>query len=654
MGVGAVVGALFGMGVGGALAAAGIYTIMSISVGSLWLVGMAIGSLYDMPSLSTPTPTYSLEPISNPMSQLIPVPVVYGKVRVGGNIFYQQFEDSNRDTVYQHVAFSEGPIIPGGISSGDVLANDQDTANLSSLSVQVFEGTPHQALSTWDPDGLSYPYLAYVSLRMEASSKLQGTPRITIVGKGRDIDYPGKGASTSYIAADTEASSGTYSNEYLMLDGAGYKSGAPTVDGLLHYYWEGWVKQGDQQVWTVRDYQYHTMGVLSGTYQDVSRSNIICMPFTFTAFDGASHTVTVSVYPDSGGATHYDFDIQTSVGGQTSDDFTTLDTSGVALHWELRRAFAVSGWIGIKYYYSGVLYFNIPPELLPSSGRAKLYFTYKTPYLNVNHPICGLLPYSDILTDSPWTGFDDTGAYNNPAWCVYDLLTNDRYGCGIPASWMDMDSFIDVASRCTDEGITLNYVVDTQRPIVDHLKEMLSVCRGFLNFRDRISIGMDCPVEAYSKLITSEDFVEGSFRYWEVPLDQRPNRIILEFIDGVDDGGGTWETIQKSIEDWDDIQKRGAFERRVSCKGITGAAQAKAMANYLWESARRCVTYCSFATGLHNSDIEVGDVVAITYDLPGWTEKWMRVVSVQDKHDGLISITCLEYDEAVYDTSDDV
>jgi len=78
------------------------------------------------------------------------------------------------------------------------------------------------------------------------------------------------------------------------------------------------------------------------------------------------------------------------------------------------------------------------------------------------------------------------------------------------------------------------------------------------------------------------------------------------------------------------------------------------MCNYLFEQARRCRTFCSFATTLRNSDIEVGDVLAITFDLPGWVEKWMRVIGVEDGQDCTVAIKCIEYDPVVYDTSDDV
>lgn len=650
MGVGALIGAfVFG---GAAMIAGGTLSIFGMSLG-LWqavMMGASLGSLFDTPSFNAQSPNYTLNPVSNTTSQIVPVPVVYGRVRMAGNIFYQQFYDDSKDILYQHIGLSEGPI--KSVNTNDVMINDFTTAELSTVTKEVFLGTLDQPASANDPEGCTYPLLAYVALKMEASEKLRGTPTVTVVLNGRDIDYPGKGAVAVYLNAESEASSGTFKNEAMMPEDSGYKGGSLTVDGLLHYYWAGWVKVGDQSEWRVYDYQYHDMGILAAAYSDVSKDQIICVPFVFAKVSAGSHTETVSIFPDSGAATHFDFDLVTGDSGDTGAEFTKSLENGTRLHWEIRKTYD-AGSQGI--YYSGVLYFFVPSELLPASGRAKITFALKTPYLNLNRVVAGLLPYSDILTDAPWAGFEDTGAYNSPAWCAYDYMTNARYGAGIPEAFFDKDSFAAVADRCAEEGITLNLAVDAQRPTLDNLKDILAPARAFVVARDKIRLKMDAPVESYGKLITADDILEGSFSYWSSNQDQIPNRVTVEYIDGDgEEDEGTWERTSYSLEDWEDIQARGIFERRVSMLGITNRAQAKAMCNYLYEQAKRCNWYCSFVTTLKNAEVEVGDVIAITFDLPGWVEKWMRVIGVEDDSEGRISITCLEYDPEIYDTSDDL
>lgn len=654
MAIGALIGALFAMS-----AAASGWTLFGLAAGQMWMVGALVGAAMQslIPSFNTPSMTYTLDPISNPMAQLVAVPVAYGKVRVSGNIFYQQFHDDSKQVVYEHVAFSEGPI--KACNSADVMANDYTTAELSTITKEVFLGTANQAPSSWDPEGLAYPYLAYVALKMEASAKLSGNPTITAVIQGRDLALPGQeeGPTYVYIGADHTATSGgfelTDGDNMVRGENAGENLGYKNTDVECDCWGDDGGNSPDPAGLLITFY--------SDVYAGTTNPAVICVPLWLYLYK----TSYIKVYPDSTLGTYYQFsmgegwDEQKVLGESAWGHPPGWEPSGVRLGWEPRKILMAEWFDGKDHaqYASGVLTILIPADKIPTGGNAKIVcgisgFDHTTDIFPF--AVGGLLPYTDAETDSPPSFFDPSVGYANPAWCIYDLLTNTRYGAGIPESWIDKDSFIAVAAQCDTESIALNYVVDTQKPIVDHLQEMLGVCRGWLSFRGLLRIGMDAPVLSYSKQLTSDDIIEGSFSYHESPLDQIPNRVILEYTDGADDGDGTWETVDKSIEDWDDIRKRGAFERRVSMKGITGKAQAKAMANYLWESTRRCTVGFSCRTGLQNSDVEVGDVVAVTYDLPGWIEKWFRIVKVEDTEEGIVTISGVEYDAMVFDTSDDV
>lgn len=652
MAVGALVGALFSM----AAASATGWTLFGLSVGSMWMVGAVLGAAMDflMPSFSTPSVNYSIDPISNPMAQLVAVPVAYGKVRVAGNVFYQQYEDDTKQIVYEHVGLSEGPIT--ACNSSDVKVNDNTMADLDTITMEIFTGSETQSPSTYDPEGLAYPNLAYVALKMEASAKLSGNPVVTAVIQGRDLSFPGSDEDTySYIGADATATGG-----FDLDDGDNMARGANAGDHIGYQdtdvTCDCWGDDGGSEPST----SGLSITFYSDTYAGTTDPAVICIPLWFKL----SKTSTIKVYPDSTAATFYQFSSdgfdEAKVSGESSwGQAPGWTASGVRIGWEPRKILTAEGWDGkdVASYVSGVLTILIPIDKIPSGGRAKIVcgvssFDWTSdiwPYA-----VGGLLPYTDADTSGPPNFFDESITYNNPAWCIYDLLTNQRYGAGIPESWIDIDSFTAVAAQCQAEGIELNYVVDAQKPIVDHLQDMLGVCRGWISFRGLLKIGMDAEVLSYSKLLTSDDIIDGSFSYYQAPLDQVPNRVIVEYTDGEDDGDGTWETVTHSIEDWDGIRARGAFEKRVSMKGITGVAQAKAMANYLWETASRCRLGFTFKTGLHNSDIEVGDVVALTYDLPGWTAKLFRIVKVEDDRDGIVTLAGMEYDATVYDTTDDV
>ena len=105
---GAAIGALVGWAFSGSIIAAGLAT----SVLGAVLIGASIGSLFDAPDLDigNTTPNYSFGPISNTKSQLLPIPLVYGRCRMAGNIFLQKFDTEERKTMDMMIGLSAGPI----------------------------------------------------------------------------------------------------------------------------------------------------------------------------------------------------------------------------------------------------------------------------------------------------------------------------------------------------------------------------------------------------------------------------------------------------------------------------------------------------------------------------------------------------------------
>ena len=666
MGVGALVGALLGWGAG----AAGI-TLLGYTATTMWILGASLGALFDASSfqISTVTPNYSLDPVSNTLSGSVPVPVAYGRNRIAGNFFYQQFYNSDKKIMYIHCALSEGPIVEGGIAFDDIKLNDSSTATLTTVNKELFLGTTGQSAGTYDPEGLAYPNTAYISLRIEASAKVQGTPVITTVFQGRDIDYPGKGEAAELIDAEHATTAGyiTISNTDL-----GYKLTSSTLDalGTAKYRLQTGERDNGQPIYDYKTVDLPSISWLSSTYIS-DKDNIICIPFGFVQekvwYNWRQYVYRIRVYPDSTDSAAYrDFEI--SVPSDIEDHMTINSTDGFKMHWEIRKYIQPSEFSFYR-YYSGVLYFFIPKAFVVASGNAKIEITrtyisgthnpaYTYPSLPAgytrviadNVAMAGLLNYSDILTDTPWAVWTMDTGLNNPAWCLYDFLTNTRYGAGIPEVLIDTDSFQSVADQCTSEGITFNFIIDRQQPILDHIGEILTTFKGWMTVRDKISIGMDAPALAPSALITADDILVGSFSWWETPSDQVSNWITVEYIDGDgENDGGTWERVSVDAIDYDDADKRGIVQASYSLLAINNKAQAEAMANYLLNKSRYGQIFCQFTTMLNRSAIEVGDVIAITYDLPNWTEQWVRVVSIKDAEAGTIGIVCNVYDSRVYE-----
>ncbi len=238
----------------------------------------------------------------------------------------------------------------------------------------------------------------------------------------------------------------------------------------------------------------------------------------------------------------------------------------------------------------------------------------------------------------------------NPAWIVYDFLTNTRYGVGVPQDLIDLDSFMASADYCDalvegEPRFTLDYIIDTQRPAVDHLQSMLACFRGYFLARDKIELHVEQAGSIY-KALGPDNFVKDSFSWWQKSGDDSPNRITLEWIDP----DNHYEQSSAVFEYQEDMQARGVFEKSFSVLGVTRSSQVGRLGNYLMETAKRVQNFCSFQVGLQDADIEAGEIISLTYpDFTGWDAKPFRVVAVQDHGDsGLVTITCAEYDATVY------
>ncbi|HCL78937.1 MAG TPA: hypothetical protein DIC53_03095, partial [Synergistaceae bacterium] len=438
---GAAIGALLGFVLSGTGLGIGIAGFLGISVGTLWMVGASLGSLFDGPDtdLGDSTPNYTFGQLSNTKSQMLPIPIVYGRCRVGGNIFMQTFYDDTLQKMDMLVGVSEGPIqsIKSIYASDTELtdANGDITHELEEVTLNVHLGEPDQVADSRDPSGSTYANVAYVGLTLKAQDGLSGNPTISSIVEGRKI-------------------------------------------------------------WT---------------------------------------------------------------------------------------------------------------------------------------------PAGTVFS-------------RNPAWIVYDFLTNTRYGVGVPQDLIDLDSFMASADYCDalvegEPRFTLDYIIDTHRPAVDHLQSMLACFRGYFLARDKIELHVEQAGSVY-KALGPDNFVKDSFSWWQKSGDDSPNRITLEWIDP----DNHYEQSSAVFEYQEDMQARGVFEKSFSVLGVTRSSQVGRLGNYLMETAKRVQNFCSFQVGLQDADIEAGEIVSLTYpDFTGWDAKPFRVVAVQDQGDsGLVTITCAEYDATVY------
>lgn len=247
----------------------------------------------------------------------------------------------------------------------------------------------------------------------------------------------------------------------------------------------------------------------------------------------------------------------------------------------------------------------------------------------------------------------------NPALCIRDYLTNERYGRGIDSSLIDDTSFNAAANYCDEivsiggesvKRYTTNGVVDTTRTSLENIKELLTACRGFLVFSGgKYKLVIDKPETA--TFTFSEDNIIGG---WAIGLGNKQNtynRVRVNFYNP----NRSWQPDVTAVESTAlrAIDNGLLLEREIELPFTASETRAKAIATMNLNQSRQQVS-CEFTATIEGMRCEVGDVVYISHKTPGWDTlnagagKKFRVIEIAMQSTDEVRVKALEYDETVY------
>lgn len=251
----------------------------------------------------------------------------------------------------------------------------------------------------------------------------------------------------------------------------------------------------------------------------------------------------------------------------------------------------------------------------------------------------------------------------NPAWIVYDYLTNKRYGCGlwIKEEMLDLDSFIEVAEYCDEEityidydgkevnvpRYTLNIVLDSQKKPIEHLSSMLAVFGGFLTINKQIALKVEkaeTPVYAFD----DSTIVKDSLSIGQTSLEETPNRYKIGYFDP----SQNWTEIKVVVEDLElqHEQNNEIYEKVVSLAGCTSQNQALRLGRLYRDLNKVCSLTCSFSVSTQGIMLECGDVITVSYG-GIFTNMPFRITEMQDGNNGTYQLTCRQYNPSIYNDS---
>ena len=245
---------------------------------------------------------------------------------------------------------------------------------------------------------------------------------------------------------------------------------------------------------------------------------------------------------------------------------------------------------------------------------------------------------SDNPTYQNWDGTFYTTWSDNPAWCFYDIIANDRYGLGkyIPEEHLDKWALFDISKYCdgventsgaftkqdgshysgagVDDGkgnyearFACNLYLQSQNEAYKVIQDMASIFRGMTYWAG----GSIVPVQDSPKdpvyQFTEANVLEGTFNYEGIAKKARHTAISVTW----HDPANFHKQKIEYVDDFEATDTLGYRLKEISAFGCTSQAQARRMGEWIIAAEKVNTETVTFKTGLDAAFLKPGDIIKV-------------------------------------------
>ncbi|WP_272677161.1 TipJ family phage tail tip protein [Providencia sp. PROV160] len=267
-------------------------------------------------------------------------------------------------------------------------------------------------------------------------------------------------------------------------------------------------------------------------------------------------------------------------------------------------------------------------------NTALLFITFNARQFNNRIPKVSVLPQGGLLIKVPtnydpinrtysgvWDGTFKLAATNNPAWVFYDLVLNNRYGCGdrIKASQIDKWDLYKIAQYCDElvpdghggDGKEPRFLCDvyiqSQESAYTVLRDIAAIFRGMTFWADnKVKAVADMPASIF-RTFTNANIVGGKPSYSGGSTQNRYTQALVSFTDINNHSNDDIEPVVDLK-----LQRRYKTVRKVELSAIGCTRRSEANRRGRWALLTNANDrMISFATGLEGAIPSPGHIIAV-------------------------------------------
>ena len=238
-------------------------------------------------------------------------------------------------------------------------------------------------------------------------------------------------------------------------------------------------------------------------------------------------------------------------------------------------------------------------------------------------------PETRVYTGA-FNGTLTTGVFytDNPAYCLLDLLSNERYGMGVPLSKIDIYSFYNAGVYCdqmvsyvnesgdtiTEPRFTFNNIIQTYEDAYTLIQAIASCMRGFVIELGGLLTLIQDRQGSISHVFTNANVIDGIFEYNSNDLNERFTTVNVTYNDPNDRYLQKVITVPHSTDlTYDtEIEKYPYNSAEIAAVGCTSPGQAYRLGKYYIDNSLLTGENVQFKTSIQHAFVQPGDIILVS------------------------------------------
>ena len=232
-----------------------------------------------------------------------------------------------------------------------------------------------------------------------------------------------------------------------------------------------------------------------------------------------------------------------------------------------------------------------------------------------------------------WDGTFERAYSDNPAWVLYDIATNNRYGLGLGPEYVDKWSLYTIAQYCDqlvddnfgslEPRFTFNGVFQRQTEMIHALNMICSNFRGMPYWAGgKLSVAQDAPKDSV-KIVTAANVVDGLFTYSYSAIDTRYTVCNVSW----NNPANFFRLEVEAVDDKDGLARYGYQPAEVTAVGCTSRGQAYRFGRWFLYTSLNETETVSYRASWDQADLVPGDIITLMDNHEAATQAGGRIVS---------------------------